>query len=213
MKKPTRPNGGYLKIWHRKILGRLQGVATVFGLTLLLVGCSANQSKDYVDDYRSAVESNEGLNNVITANPDGAQAQALSKFKELFSNLKNADIANEVNDVYAQALYFNDTFHTIRSRDQLTHYLSETSKKLEYSQVKFTEIAVSNHSYFLSWEMHIAFSASGSKVTTKSIGVSQIRFNQQGKITFHQDFWDNTQGFFGHLPVFGYLINKVRDQL
>ena len=208
MKKPIRPNGGYLKI-----LGGLQGAAAVFGFALVLAGCSANQSKDYVDDYRSAVESHEGLSDVITANPDSAQAQALSKFKELFSNLKSVDITREVNDVYAQELYFNDTFHTIRSRDQLAHYLRETSKKLEYSQVKFTEIAISNHSYFLSWEMHITFSASGSKVTTKSIGVSQIRFNQQGKVIFHQDFWDNTQGFFSHLPVFGYLINKVRDQL
>ena len=208
MKNLTRSNSGTLK----KTNG-LRGVTLIFGFTLLLVGCSANQPKGYVDDYRSAVESYRGLGNAITSKPDGAQAQVLNNFKHLFANLKSADIASVVNDVYAQDLYFNDTFHTIRSRDQLTHYLIETSKKLEYSHVTFTEMAVSNNSYFLSWEMHIEFSASGSKVNTKSIGVSQIRFNEQGQITFHQDFWDNTQGFFGHLPVFGYLINKVRGQL
>jgi len=50
----------------------------------------------------------------------------------------------------------------------------------------------------------------GKSIDSKSIGISQIRLNDAGQIVFHQDFWDNTSGFFGHLPIVGGVINKIK---
>lgn len=48
---------------------------------------------------------------------------------------------------------------------------------------------------------------------TRSVGMSHIRFDRDGKVTFLNDYWDSTSGFFEHVPVVGWLIGKVKDRV
>ena len=45
------------------------------------------------------------------------------------------------------------------------------------------------------------------------MGVSQIRFNREGKVAFHQDFWDSGKNFYAHLPVIGGAVGLCRQAL
>ena len=57
------------------------------------------------------------------------------------------------------------------------------------------------------------FSAKGRDIHSVSIGMTQLRFNDEGKIILHQDYWDGAEGFYQHLPYIGYFVRKVRDSL
>jgi hypothetical protein len=46
-----------------------------------------------------------------------------------------------------------------------------------------------------------------------SVGVSQIRFDREGKVAFHQDFWDSGKNFYAHLPVIGGAVGYVGKRL
>jgi len=61
--------------------------------------------------------------------------------------------------------------------------------------------------------MVMEFKAKSKDIYSKSIGMTQLRFNQEGKIIFHQDFWDSTEGFYQHLPYIGYIVRKIRSKL
>ena len=61
--------------------------------------------------------------------------------------------------------------------------------------------------------MVMEFKVKRKDIYSKSIGMTQLRFNQEGKIIFHQDFWDSTEGFYQHLPYVGYWIRKIRSKL
>ena len=181
-------------------------------LGLAVVGCSGGTHNGYVEGYESAVDQVRGE---IVTKPE-TKEQIWNRFDNLaavFSDLKDPNLAQNIRNAYAEELYFNDTFHTLTSRDDVEAYLLETADRVNATTTEFEEIAVSDQSFFLRWKMLIDVEISGENVVMESYGVSQIRFDDQGKIVFHQDFWDNTEGFFRHLPVVGYVLDKTFQRL
>ena len=63
------------------------------------------------------------------------------------------------------------------------------------------------------WEMMIRFRKLADNEPTYSTGMSHLRFDGDGRIVFHQDYWDATAGFFQHVPVVGQLIGWVKRRL
>ena len=131
----------------------------------------------------------------------------------LFSDLKHPDLEQRIRRTYAPSLYFNDTLRTYRTLDEVVDYLLETANRVTETKAQFEEISSSNESYFIRWKMIMKFSVNGETIETESIGVSQIKFDSSGKVIFHQDFWDNTEGFFRHLPLVGYVLDKTIQKL
>jgi len=46
-----------------------------------------------------------------------------------------------------------------------------------------------------------------------SVGMSQVRFDAQGKVAFHQDFWDSGKNIYGKIPIVGGLIHTIRNRM
>jgi hypothetical protein len=40
-----------------------------------------------------------------------------------------------------------------------------------------------------------------------------IRFDREGRVILHQDFWDSAQGVWDHVPVLGIGLQHVRRLL
>ena len=43
--------------------------------------------------------------------------------------------------------------------------------------------------------------------------ISQLRFDGDGRVAFHQDFWNAADGLYEHLPLLGNLIRRVKRRL
>ena len=65
--------------------------------------------------------------------------------------------------------------------------------------------------FFLLWFMETRFSILGSERDVRTIGVSHLRFDDQGKVIFHQDFWDSSQGLDQQLPILGGFSRWLRE--
>ena len=66
---------------------------------------------------------------------------------------------------------------------------------------------------FVRWTMHTEFTVMGQSCTIQSIGMSHLRFNSEGKIILHQDYWDSMQGFYQHLPIIGSVLLWIKNGL
>ena len=188
------------------------GVIVLGIIVVLLVSCRSAPVKSYVGNYIEA-DNSKGSQSIESVQ---SQVQLRDRFKNLellFSDLKHPDLEQRIRATYANELYFNDTFRTLDNQDELVEYLKETADRVNSTTTEFKEFAYGNNSYYVRWTMHIEFDVSGKSIVTDSIGVSQIRFDENGLISFHQDFWDNTEGFFQHLPVVGFLLGKVKNRL
>jgi hypothetical protein len=51
----------------------------------------------------------------------------------------------------------------------------------------------------------------GQPITT--IGITQARFNAEGQVVLHQDYWDSAAGLYEHVPVLSSLLYAIQQRL
>ncbi|GAB4189578.1 MAG: nuclear transport factor 2 family protein [Wenzhouxiangellaceae bacterium] len=144
---------------------------------------------------------------------DSAIQQGIERFRATYGELTSPELGDRVSQLYADEFYFNDTFKTLRTREELVDYLSETGERLKASEVTIENVLTDGSDVFIRWTMNMSFSAVGRDIESRSIGISHLRFNDEGRIILHQDFWDGAHGFYRHIPVVGGLMEWVRKRM
>lgn len=139
-------------------------------------------------------------------------ARQLQPFIALFRNLDAANIEANFEPVYAETLYFNDTFHTFTRREQIRAYFTRMASTAT-TEVTPLDYSQKGQDVWLRWSMRTRFSVLWRDLDITTLGVTHLRFNEDGKVILHQDYWDGVQGFYGHLPVVGGVINHIRSGL
>lgn len=189
------------------------GVIVAFCAVLLILNsCSApNHSAENVALYRSSMEkaASNGLE------PGGAaEKEAIDRFTSFLEGIGDADyVLENTTKVYSSDAYLDDTLAVHHGAAEIEAYFVKTSKIMTSYQVTVDDIASSGKDHYVRWTMKFSAPAlSGGKPVT-SVGISQIRFNHEGKVAFHQDFWDSGKNFYAHLPLVGGAVGYVGKRL
>ena len=149
----------------------------------------------------------------LEATPSTSEHEVKQTFGKIFSNFKQGATEDNIRSVYAEKLYFNDTFKTIEDLGELVIYMSEAADQVNSTTVDVLDVMRSEHDYFIRWSMKMDLTIKGKDIYSYSIGMTQLRFNEAGKVVFHQDFWDSSEAFFEHLPLMGGMVRKVKSML
>ena len=151
----------------------------------------------------------------LGAPPPGsvAQKEGLERFVTLFGDLREDRVRAQVRDVYAADVRFSDTLKNIRGVDELERYLVESARAVESCKVEIEEVAPAPQGVYVRWRMHIRFKKLRKGETQSSIGVSHLRFDKEGKVAYHQDYWDSGANLFEKVPVLGAGIRAVKRRL
>ncbi|MGJ8663522.1 MAG: hypothetical protein ACSHWU_07720 [Marinicella sp.] len=173
---------------------------------LLLIACNKSSN---LKNNRSATEYLKHLANT----PATSEHEIRETFGMIFDDFKSGATEENIRKVYADKLYFNDTFKIIGNIEDLIHYLSHSAEQVENTHVEILDVIRSEEDYFIRWSMKMQLKIKGKEINSHSIGMTQIRFNQAGKIMFHQDFWDSSEAFFEHLPFMGRFVKNIKSML
>lgn len=172
--------------------------------TLALAGCSVGP-QDFTKDYTAALSARPGV--VMGGAQDGRRAVA--RFASLYGDLSEANVKATVRDVYAPEAWFNDTIATEVGIEAIEKYLLKTARGAELVQARIDDVAVSGPDCYVRWSMEIRTKnlAGGQPIITS--GMSQLRFDREGRIVLHQDYWNPAAGIYEHLPLLGPAIRFV----
>ncbi|MEX0914690.1 MAG: nuclear transport factor 2 family protein, partial [Wenzhouxiangellaceae bacterium] len=114
---------------------------------------------------------------------------------------------------YADAMYFNDSLQTFTSREPLIEYMQSTAEALEQSTVVINQVMRDGNDVFVRWTMTFDATAMGRPIVSESVGMTHLRFDREGRILVHQDFWDSAAGLYRNLPVVGYALKQVDKRM
>jgi Uncharacterized conserved protein (DUF2358) len=143
-----------------------------------------------------------------------AETDAIENFKQFFSSFAVDRIETLLDKTYANDVYFNDTLKTIQGIQPLSHYLCESAEAVQDCRVEILDVSRNaNDEHLVRWKMMIRFRRFKKGQDTWTIGISHIRFNSDGLIVYHQDYWNATDGLFRHIPVLGFMIEKIIARL
>ena len=159
----------------------------------------------FAGDYQRALEAHPGSESAIDA--------GLERFAVVYGNLTHANIGNRVEELYADPVYFNDSLKTFHSRPPLVEYMKATGAMLENSTVEVDQVLRDGNDVFVRWTMEFTASAMGREIKSESVGMTHLRFDDQGRVVLHQDFWDSAAGLYRNLPVVGYALKQVDKRM
>ncbi len=178
---------------------------------LLLVSCqSANVSLERVAEFEKAVATAAGSG---PAAGSQAEREAIARVKDFLSSLTPENVQARTSEVYAANAYFNDTLKTLRGSEEIEAYLLHTAKTVDGISVEFDDVARSGPDFYFRWRMDFQAPKLRGGDTIRTIGMTQIRFDADGKVILHQDYWDSMAGLFEHLPVTNQMADLVRSKL
>lgn len=142
------------------------------------------------------------------------EAAAIENFRAFFSSFAADRIEKLLPTTYATDIYFNDTLKTIEGIENLAHYLKESAEAVDECRVEVIEVTRTQHGdHYFRWKMMIRFKRFKKGRDTWTVGMSHLRFNAQGLVVYHQDYWNATDGIFRHIPIIGNMINAVIKRL
>ena len=181
-------------------------VVAVGGLAVALYSFTEpNQSAADVGTYK------DELSRIKGAPVDSATQR---RFGDFLSGIGDKKYVREnTAKIYAENAFLNDTLVTHRGAAEIEAYFLKTSDTMKGYHVTVDDVFQSGNDYYFRWTMVFSAPALADGEPIHSIGVSQVRFNDEGKVAFHQDFWDSGKNLFGHAPVAGGVIGFIRKRL
>lgn len=183
----------------------------LLGMTLLAAmttGCLARSEvmdSASIDSYEQAMQQFSG--------DESRTEEGVSEFARAFADLTAPETGERFENLYADTLYFNDTLQTFHNREDLVDYIVRTGASLRESRVEIKHVIQDGPDVYVRWIMEFRTRVAGRDIHSHSIGMTHLRFNADGRIVLHQDFWDSGHALYAHLPFVGFAVRKARDRM
>ncbi len=144
--------------------------------------------------------------------PDSdAETIALKRFADFFGVFAPDRVARLLDATYAPDVYFNDNLKAVHGSVELTRYLDESAHGVEDCRVVFEDFTrTKDGDYLVRWKMLIRFRKFAKGRDTETVGISHLRFTADGRVTYHQDYWDSALGVYQHIPLLGAAIRAIK---
>jgi hypothetical protein len=138
---------------------------------------------------------------------------ALSRLKAYFAEMTGASVRDHTQTVYAPTAYLNDNLVFVEGAPNIEGYFLHSTGDTDTVSVEFLDVAKSGPDYFIRWRMTIKNQRLKKGQPLMSYGMTHFRFDDQGRVLMHKDFWDAATGLYEHLPVVGGMLRFVRGRL
>jgi hypothetical protein len=186
-----------------------------------LVGLSACKlpSKDMhtqtVPDstYKAALERSNPASYQLPASGSAEEAAMLAGIEDLFTNYNYENLATNTTEVYAQNVYFRDAFRQFSNPQDIRDYMLHGLEPLTAAEFIFNRVIRSGDEFYIDWTMRLDFKSTPPNTWEESIGMSHIRYNSEGKVIFHQDYWDPTDIVYRRIPIANRLISYTKSKM
>lgn len=119
----------------------------------------------------------------------------------------------ELATIYAPNAHFVDPFNAVQGIDAVTQVFAHMFATLDNPQFVVTGSVVQADQCFLLWDFHFRFRTFRRNVDQSIAGTSHLRFDPQGRITHHHDYWDAAHGLYQHMPLLGGLMRWLRKRV
>ncbi len=137
-------------------------------------------------------------------------ANRLQDYIRYFEALTLSDLDRLSSHLDAQAR-FKDPFNDVCGIDAVRRIFTHMFKTCDNPRFLVSEWAIHENVAFVQWRF--TYSRENHKYLTDAIeGVSRIRFNADGMVTEHLDFWDPMEHVYQKIPMLGGLFRWLKKK-
>lgn len=135
---------------------------------------------------------------------------ATQRLIALYEQLSPADLSR-LDAHYAPDAHFKDPFNDVRGVPAITQIFAHMFATLEQPRFTVTQHLVQGDQAFLAWEFRFRMRRWGPRVEQCIHGATLVRFDAQGRVTLHRDYWDTAEELYEKIPLVGALMRWLRQ--
>lgn len=139
-------------------------------------------------------------------------APALAALTRFYENLSPASLAS-VADIYAAEATFQDPFNAVQGLPAIRRVFDDMFENLHEPRFRVTRTVAQGDEAFLVWDFRFRFKRWSSATEQHIEGTTHVRFDAQGLIIMHRDYWDAAGELYTKLPVIGTLMRWLRRRI
>ena len=131
--------------------------------------------------------------------------------KKYISAYESLSINNldTLKNTFTNDIEFEDPFNKVNGKEEVIKIFSEMFEKIDNPKFQILELSYAQNfdkklTVYLKWILNGKFKRNKKSFAIK--GVSEVKFNAQGKVVKHIDYWDSMTQLIVHLPYLGSLV-------
>lgn len=186
----------------------------VLGFTVIvLLGCTYDESKKgvFMKNYLQVLASTDPQKIESLRQGSEEEKKAIEKFYDFYKIFSSEVIQKSIKGVYAENAYFRDGFREVQGVENLEKYFLSSTETFHECTFDIQDVASHEGNYYYRWVMNLVLKRNKDE-KLQAVGMSHVRYDKNGKIIFHQDYWD-TGVIFEKIPVLGPIITWIRNRI
>lgn len=138
--------------------------------------------------------------------------KTLDELIAFYENLGIEDV-ERFGAFYAEDAYFKDPFNEVRGLPAIRRIFERMFRQVAEPRFRIEERIVADNGAVLVWTIRYRaprMAGGGDQVMR---GVSHLRFDSDGKVIYHRDYWDAAEELYMKLPAVGCLMRGLRRMI
>jgi limonene-1,2-epoxide hydrolase len=202
------------KIGRYKYMTATKRCIVTIGIVLIIIsGCSYDESKKgvFMKNYNNSLTATDPQKIDTLKQGSEDEKKAIEKFNEFYRVFSEERIRKSIRDLYGENAYFRDGFREVQGIDNIEKYFISSTETFHECTFDIQDVASNGGNYYFRWVMNLILKKNKND-KFQAVGMSHVRFDKNGKITFHQDYWD-TGIILEKIPVLGSIITWIRNRI
>lgn len=182
----------------------------LFAVLLLASGCGYHPHDAALHTEHDAALEAARAN---TIEPGSAtEAAAIQAFKDVFADFDVDILRGGITALYAEDAYFRDAFVELRGDQRIEDYFVASTEPVSACTFEIVDVAENDGNYYFRWIMTLSLNRYPDRPANVSHGLTHVRFNRDGEVSFHQDYWDSV-ALYNEFPIIGPLLRTIRGMI
>ena len=138
-----------------------------------------------------------------------ALAAAVQRLIQFYEHLQPEDLPR-LPELYAPEARFKDPFNEVQGLAAIEGIFAHMFDALDQPHFVVSERIVQEQQCFLVWEFRFRFKRFDTQTWQTVRGGTHLRFNADGLVTLHRDYWDAAEELYEKLPLVGGLMRWLK---
>ena len=140
------------------------------------------------------------------------QSAALMRLVNFWQTLTPQTV-DDIATVYADDASFRDPFNDVRGIEKIQRIFADMFVRLDAPTFTIIETIEQPHGALLIWDFDFRLKSLKPQLTRRIHGTSHIRFDADGRVSYHRDYWDAAGELYEKLPLVGALMRWLQNRM
>jgi ketosteroid isomerase-like protein len=135
-------------------------------------------------------------------------AAGLQNVVRFFENISPASVA-QLSSIYTEEVFFKDPFNEVRGIEAVTAIFAHMFEQVDAPRFVVTTSVLQGNEAFLTWDFLFRMKRFATEEQCIR-GATHVRFEEDGRVSLHRDYWDAAEELYEKLPVLGAMMRGLK---